>query len=509
MKQVDDTIEQKLVAHMVQSVKDYAIFALDTKGNIVTWNLGAEHIKGYTQEEIVGKHFSVFYPEEVRKANHCEYELAEALKHGSYEEEGWRVKKDGSLFWAVVVITALYDDDGKHIGFAKVTRDLTERRKALESSAKSEQMLKAAEDIFNSVVAAVKDYAIFVLSPAGNVRTWNAGAERINGYSAEEIIEKHFSIFYTPEAKEIDHPGFELKQAIQNGSYEEEGWRVRKDGSQFWASVTITPIYNGGGVEGFVKVTRDLTERKENEAALERARDEAVLANKLKSRFVANISHEIRTPLSGIVGLGQLVADDLDVDEVTRDYGHRIYTASKQLLAILNDLLDFAKLEAGKVDVEKIPYVVADVVDQVQGLTKTKAEEKSLSMCVHLDESLPRSLVGDPTKIRQILLNLVHNAIKFTESGGIDISIERQNGNIMFSVTDTGIGVPSAVQDKLFEPFSQGDESTARVFGGTGLGLSIAQQFVELMHGDIGLVSECGKGSTFWFSLPLIEAKAA
>lgn len=508
MKQVDKNIEEKLVSHMVQSVKDYAIFALDTRGNIITWNLGAERINGYEQQEVIGKHFSIFYPEEVRNARHPEYELSEALKNGSYEEEGWRVKKDGSVFWAVVVITALYDDDGKNIGFAKVTRDLTERRKAIESNAKSAQLLKASEKVFDLTVSAIDDYAIFMLSPTGNVRTWNAGAERINGYKAEEIIDKHFSIFFAQQSKENDHQECELKRAIEDGSYAEERWCVRKDGSQFWASTAITPICNNESIEGFVNVTRDLTERKRNEAALERARDEAIMANKLKSKFVANISHEIRTPLSGIVGLGQLVADDPDVDAVTRDYGQRIYTASTQLLAILNDLLDFAKLEAGKVDIEKIPYVVATVLDEVKGLAETKAEEKALNLSVCLDKSLPERLIGDPAKIRQVLLNLVHNAIKFTESGGIDISVERESDQIMFSVTDTGLGVAPEVQDKLFKPFAQADESTSRVFGGTGLGLSIAQQFVELMNGEIGVVSELGKGSTFWFSVPL-ESKAA
>jgi PAS domain S-box-containing protein len=499
----DPQIRENLFRYLVTGVKDYAIFALDTSGRIASWNPGAERINGYKAEEAIGKHFSIFYTEEAKSTGHPDFELAEALAKGSYEEEGWRIRRDGAHFLANVTISALYDEQGKHIGFAKVTRDLSERQRATEVAARSAADLEASERVFNLMISSVKDYAIFLLSPDGIIQSWNAGAERIKGYTADEVIGKHFSIFYTQEAKDRKHPDYELKQAIKNGSYEEEGWRVRKDGGQIWASVTITPVTpSNGGLKGFVKVTRDLTERKRYESELEQARDAAILANALKSKFVANITHEIRTPLSGVVGLSQLIAEDSNLDQQTKEIGTRIFDASKQLLAILNNLLDFAKLEAGKVEIECVPYEVAKVVDDVVGLSKTAAEEKKLSLSVIIDPLVPRSFVGDPNKLRQVLNNLVHNAIKFTETGGIEVFVEKQDDTLFFSVTDTGVGIAAETQDKLFKPFVQAHESTTRLFGGTGLGLSIAQQLVELMGGTIGLVSEAGRGTTIWFTLP-------
>jgi PAS domain S-box-containing protein len=500
-------IQESLFRYLVVGVKDYAIFALDTSGRIASWNPGAERIKGYKAEEVIGKHFSIFYTEEANSQGHPDFELAQALATGSYEEEGWRIRRDGTHFRAKITISPLYDEQGKHLGFAKVTRDLSERQKATEKAAHSAAELEASESAFNLMIAAVKDYAIFSLSPEGIIQSWNAGAERIKGYTADEAIGKHFSIFYTQQDKDRKHPGYELEQAIKNGSYEEEGWRVCKDGQQIWASVTITPVRDASGVlRGFVKVTRDLTEHRRYESELEQARDEAVLANALKSKFVANVTHEIRTPLSGVVGLSELIAQDTNLDGQTREIGTRIFEASKQLLVILNDLLDFAKLEAGKIEVEHVPCDVAKVVDDVVGLAKALAEEKKLSISGTIDPRVPKNFVGDPNKLRQVLNNLVHNAIKFTETGGIEVFVEKQDETLFFSVVDTGIGIAAQTQDKLFKPFVQAHESTSRVFGGTGLGLSIARQLVELMGGTIGLVSDADRGTTIWFTLPTKSA---
>jgi PAS domain S-box-containing protein len=505
-------VDENLFKCMIQGVRDYAIFALNPQGIITTWNMGAERIKGYKADEIIGQHFSIFYTKEAIDTDHPATELKLAISNGSYEEEGWRLRKDGSQFWANVVITPLFNEQGIHIGFAKVTRDLSERKHALETNVKSAENLKTTEKTFELMVSAVKDYAIFVLSPEGTIKTWNQGAQRIKGYTANEAIGQNFSMFYTEEAKRVNHPAYELEQATKYGSYEEEGWRVRKDGSQLWASVTITAIKNrdaddADGIAGFVKVTRDLTERKQNQVELEKARDEAILANQLKTQFVANVTHEIRTPLTGIVGLSELISEGKEPSAELHDMGRRIFDASKQLLVILNDLLDFAKLEAGKVAIETVPFEIGQLVDQVRGLTETKAQDKALSFMIKVDNGLPKRVTGDPTKIRQVLLNLVSNAIKFTESGGIEISVEQQEDSILYSVTDTGIGIAEEIHTKLFQPFAQAHESTTRLFGGTGLGLSIAHQFIELMHGQIGIASEPGQGTTVWFSLPLHSAK--
>jgi PAS domain S-box-containing protein len=252
---------------LVESVQDYAIFALDAQGYILSWNAGAQRFKGYTAEEIVGKHFSIFYPQERIAEGYPEYELREAARVGRFEDEGWRLRKDGTRFWANVVITALRDSSGELVGYAKVTRDLSERREA-------EEALRLSEERFRLLVQGVKDYAIFLLDPQGHIATWNAGAQRIKGYTSEEIIGKHFSIFYPPERVAERFPQYELKVATEVGQYEDEGWRVRKDGTRFWANVLITALRNKRGeLVGFGKVTRDLTERRmAEERALEDAR---------------------------------------------------------------------------------------------------------------------------------------------------------------------------------------------------------------------------------------------
>jgi PAS domain S-box-containing protein len=244
---------------LVQGVADYAIFMLDGRGLIQTWNTGAERLYGYNAADIVGRHFSRFYPAEDLAAGKTERELEVAARLGRYEEEGWRLRKDGSRFWANVVVTGLRGDDGALRGFAKVTRDLSERREAAEQ-------LRATEERYRNMVDAVKDYAIFMLDPTGHVLSWNRGAQRIKGYRPDEIVGSHFSRFYPPEDIAARKPERELEIAQREGTYEEEGWRLRKDGSQFWANVLITAVFDAGGrLAGFTKVTRDVTERRESE----------------------------------------------------------------------------------------------------------------------------------------------------------------------------------------------------------------------------------------------------
>ncbi len=244
-----------------------------------------------------------------------------------------------------------------------------------------------------------------------------------------------------------------------------------------------------------------MTDRKRNELDLEEARDQAIVANRLKSQFVANVTHEVRTPLSGVLSLAEILARDQKLDGEAHETAVRIFEASKRLLGILNDLLDFAKLEAGKVGLENIPYSLNSILDDVVGLTRPLAESKHLKLSVQLG-SLPVEPHGDPHKIRQVLLNLVHNAIKFTPTGAIEIAVEQRDQELYFSVTDTGIGISVENQESLFQPFYQGHSSTARVFGGTGLGLAIVNQYVQVMGGKLGLFSEVSRGTTFWFTLP-------
>ena len=246
----------------VQSVRDYAILMLDPTGHILTWNEGAQLIKGYSESEILGSHFSRFYPDDAVRRGWPDYELEQAAAKGRFEDESWRIRKDGSRFWANVVITALRDENGTLVGFAKVTRDLTERRQ-------HEEAVRAIDARFRLLIEGVRDYAIFMLDVDGIITTWNAGAERLKGYSAEEIIGSHISRFYMPEAIKRDWPAHELRMATMDGRFEDEGWRIRKDGSRFWASVVITALRDHAGLLiGFSKITRDLTERKRLEQDL-------------------------------------------------------------------------------------------------------------------------------------------------------------------------------------------------------------------------------------------------
>lgn len=486
---------------LVDSVQDYAIFMLDQQGVVATWNEGAERIKGYRAKEIIGRHFSIFYPEEAKARKHPDYELKKAIEEGRYQEEGWRLRKDGSQLWANVTITPVYNGE-RLIGFAKVTRDLTERRA-------SEQR----EEVFRLLVNNVRDYAIFMLSPEGNVLTWNDGAERIEGYTAEEIIGKHFSIFYTRESQKRAHPQKELEIAKSVGRYEEEGWRLRKDGSLLWASVVITPILVDGNLIGFAKVTRDLTQRllsdQERQASaqiLDETNSELRKALDVKSRFLSTISHEVRTPMSGIIGMTEMLAAE-DLGEDNNLLVQSIFDMSKRLLQLLNNLLEAARMESGELRLEERQFPLGVVLGDVRQMVIKTANEKNVAVIGSCDPRAPETIFGDELKLRQVLLNLVHNAVKFTDTGEVSLNAEVNHRGvnqimIRFSVRDTGIGIKPGDREKLFKPFSQAEDATKRVYGGSGLGLSISKQLVELMGGTLNFDSEYGKGSHFWCDIP-------
>jgi PAS domain S-box-containing protein len=483
---------------LVESVRDYAIFALDPTGHILTWNPGAKRFKGYEADEIIGKHFSVFYTQPDRDRHWPQQELEIAKRDGRFEDEGWRVRKDGSRFWANVVITALRNKQGDLVGFAKVTRDLTERRRA-------EDQLRASEQQFRLLVENVRDYGLFNLDLDGTITTWNEGAERIAGYRAEEIIGHHFSIFYPPEEIANQKPQNELEIVRREGRFEEEGWRLRKGGQRYWSNVVITAIYNADRqLVGFGKITRDLTERREaSERALADARRVAAAetANRTKSEFLAAMSHELRTPLNAIGGYAELLTMGLGgpVSGDQTEYLERIRRSQQHLLGIINDILNFSRIEAGQVlyEIEKVP--VAEVVGAVVPMIIPQAEAKGLKVEQRTKASI--KVKADRGKLEQVLLNLLSNATKFTNEGSIEISTFEEGDRAGIRVRDTGIGVPADKLNSIFEPFVQVGRSLTTPHEGTGLGLAISRDLTKAMGGELLVESELGKGTTFSISL--------
>ena len=487
---------------LVQTVRDYAIFALDPKGYILTWNEGARRLKGYEASEIIGKHFSKFYPREDIENGKPPWELEIAVREGKYEEEGWRVRKDGSLFWANVVITTLRDDNGNVVGFAKVTRDLTDRRRADEA-------LRASEERFRLLITSMKDYGIFMLDPDGRVASWNPGAEVIYGYTGEEVSGRHFSAFYPPEDIAAGKPQWELEVATRAGRFEEEGWRIRKDGQRFWVGVVITALHDEAGrLIGFAKVVRDLTERR---AAHERAIDDArriaevESANRTKSEFLAAMSHELRTPLNAIGGYTELMEVGVSgpLTERQHEYLNRIRNSQQHLLGIITDLLNYSRIEAGQLTYDIAPTSVHLMVDTVAPLVEPQAAAKD----IRLDhENCATDVVAraDRGKAEQIILNLLGNAVKFTPSGGrISVSCSAQGDRALVTVKDSGPGIPAEKQAAIFEPFVQLGRTLTSPHEGTGLGLPISRDLARAMKGDVTVKSDGRTGSTFTLSLPL------
>ncbi|MDQ4080073.1 MAG: PAS domain-containing sensor histidine kinase [Gemmatimonadota bacterium] len=494
---------------LVESVRDYAIFALDATGHILTWNRGAERLKGYSIDEIVGKHFSIFYPGEDKARGKPAWELEVAEAEGRFEDEGWRVRKDGSLFWANVIITALRNEQGILVGFGKVTRDLTDRRRA-------EEALRESELRFRLIVQSVRDYGIFMLDPAGYVASWNEGAERIHGYPAQEIVGQHFSVFYGPEDIAAGKPTWELEVAKTEGRFEDPGgWRVRKDGSLFWGNVVITALRDESGeLFGFAKVTRDLTDRKAaQERVVEDARRIAEIqaSSRAKSEFLASMSHELRTPLNAIGGYAELIEMGLggSVSPQQREYLARIRGSQQHLLRIINDLLNYSRIEAGQVAYESAPVAMDAVIDTVVAMVLPQATTKRIS----LERGGPSDGVqalGDRVKIEQSLLNLVSNAVKFTPSDGrVRVSCEVDGDRICVRVKDTGPGIPEEKLAEIFEPFVQLGRSLSSGHEGVGLGLAISRDLARAMGGDVTVASTFGQGATFTLSLQRVKEPAA
>ena len=490
---------------LVEAVTDYAIYMLDASGIVTTWNPGAQRFKGYAANEIIGQHFSRFYTEDDRKTGLPNRALETAEREGKFEAEGWRVRKDGSRFWAYVVIDPIRDRSGQIIGFAKITRDLTERKAA-------EQVLHRSEEQFRLLVQGVSDYAIYLLDLEGNITSWNLGAQRIKGYFANEIIGQHFSRFYTDDDRAAGLPELALETVRKQGRFEKEAWRVRKGGSRFWAHVIIDPIRDDeGSAIGYAKITRDITERRKAEEELQKAREFSLQAQKLEAigQLTGGIAHDFNNLLMAVLGSLELLRKRLSDDPKSIALLENAAQGAQRGTTLTKRMLAFARNYEMKKEAIDIPTLVHGMKELV---------ERSMGPSFNMEIRFPLSLnpvEADANQLELALLNLSLNARDAMADGG-DIILAAREENISaghrsglkagryirLSMTDTGEGMDQETLLKATEPFF----TTKGVGKGTGLGLSMVHGFAEQSGGRLILHSQKGSGTTAELLLRVAKA---
>jgi PAS domain S-box-containing protein len=494
---------------------NFSIIATDEKGVIQLFNIGAETMLGYAAVEVVNKitPADIHDPQEViERARALSLELATTIAPG-FEALAFKasrgiednyeltyIRKDGTRFPAIVSVTALRDADGGIIGYLLIGTDNSARKQV-------EEKLRWTEEGFRLMVESVTDCAIVMLDSEGHVVSWNTGAERIKGYRAEEIVGQHFSRFYPLQDIERGVPQRHLDAAAE-GRFEVEGWRVRKDGSTFWANVVFTAIRDqAGNARGFAKLTRDLTERKQVEETLTKAKGAAEKANLAKSDFLSSMSHELRSPLNAILGFAQLMeSDSTPVTPSQKSSIDEILRAGWYLLDLINEILDLAQIESGKLSLSKEPTSLAEVILECQAMIEPQAQKGHIRMTFPHFE-FPRFVLADRTRLKQILINLLSNAVKYNQAGGtvvVDCTLSGPD-RVRISVTDSGAGLPPEKLAQLFQPFNRLGQARGPVQG-TGIGLVMSKRLVELMGGVIGVESSVGVGSVFWCELSSADA---
>jgi PAS domain S-box-containing protein len=494
---LDSISEQQRFQLLINSITDYAIYMLDSTGHVTTWNAGAERFKGYTANEIIGQHFSVFFTPEDREANLPQKALRAAAAEGRFEAEGWRVRKDGTRFWANAILDPIVDPSGELIGYAKITRDITAKRE-------QETALFESEQRFRLLVQGVRDYAIYMLDQNGHVTNWNSGAEAIKGYSADEIVGQHFSRFYTEEDRARGEPQFALETALREGKYEREAWRLRKDGTPFWASVVLDPIFDETGKHvGFAKITRDITERKLAEEELEEARVSLVQSQKLQAlgELTGGIAHDFNNLMTVIAGSADFLLRKPDLpEEKKRQYLEAITETASRATTLTSHLLAFGRRQP-------IRPEVLDLNVRLDALAEVLSRTLGQNIEIKLDLTAEQTRVEiDATQLETAILNAAVNARDaMGEGGALTLSTQtlEENGQrfVALGISDTGSGMPRHIVDRAFEPFF----TTKEVGKGTGLGLSQIHGFAAQAGGRAEIRSDEGKGTTIRMILPATD----
>jgi PAS domain S-box len=502
---------------MIEEIEDYSIILLDEQGIIRNWNRGAEKIQGYQRQEILGTHFSVFYLPEDRAGHLPEKLLGEAAKNNKVSIEGWRLRKDGSKFWGGTTITALHNENNELIGFSKVTRDLTEKKLAedqLKHFAAELQLtneaLRKSEERYHKMVSEVQDYAIILLDVNGNIENWNAGAEKIKGYKADEIVGKNFEVFYEEGDRQIHLPQKLLAIAHDSGRALHEGWRVRKNGTRFWGSIVITALHNEEGqVIGYSKVTRDLTDKKEAEDKLQQYLVELEQQNQELDRFAYAASHDLQEPLRKILTFADMIEQDPgDVELVTRSI-RKISTSAERMSALIKSVLQYSRLtkSAGKKEAVDLNVILKGVTGDLELLIQEKQAQ------IQTDH-LP-VVKADEQQATQLFTNLIHNAIKYAHkrpeiriTSAIVSSRTVPNWpdhlrhgmyyQIVFS--DNGIGFEQQYANQIFSLFQR--LHAKHEFSGTGVGLALCKKIMDNHNGFIYAEGRPMEGASFYVYFP-------
>ncbi len=494
----DEAAKLSLVASQTRNM----VIITDAAGRIEWANASFARLTGYALAEVEGKRSTELLHVPMTDPD-VAVDIGDHLVRGeAFSGEVVRYTKSGRPLRLTIDIHPIHNDHGVLVNFVWIEHDITEARREQESLSFLAAIVRCSED------------AIISEDLSGRITSWNAGAERLLGYHAEDVIGKPVSVLAPPD-RAAEVPG--LLRRLRSGEHINHFETVRrtKDGRRIDVALTLSPIRGQRGeVIGFSKIARDITERKRAEAELREARAAAEAASRSKSEFLAHMSHEIRTPLNGVVGMIDLLMGTPPMlTEQQFGYGQLAKSSAESLTKIVNDILDFSKIEAGKLDIVPDDFHLHALCEEVVELLRPKAAEKNVEMACAIEQGVPDEVCADPDRLRQVLVNLVNNAVKFTKKGRVTLRVSPEShvgkrATLRFEVVDTGIGIPQSRLDRLFKAFSQADSSTTRVFGGTGLGLAISKQLVELMGGSIGVASNVGEGSTFWFTVG-VECRTA